>query len=158
MVYLRTQKLKKQRSKAHYEVRGGASPPPSNRKTTDNYSHTGNASAGARTRQTTSYVSGYNQRNNDVKSSTIDGRLVPGNIKLVNNDLNIRNKDKHVSFKNDRAVVGKMPGQAPDMEHMGRLAGSENALYSNIQMDRNSGDITEMLKSNPYVTDYKTAL
>ena len=129
-----------------------------NRKTTDNYSHTGNASAGARTRQTTSYVSGYNQRNNDVKSSTIDGRLVPGNIKLVNNDLNIRNKDKHISFKNDRAIVGKMPSQAPDMEHMGRLAGSENALYSNIQMDRNSGDITEMLKSNPYVTDYKTAL
>tara|TARA_Y100000022_G_scaffold199689_1_gene212780 strand:+ start:4296 stop:6074 length:1779 start_codon:yes stop_codon:yes gene_type:complete len=129
-----------------------------NRKTTDNYSHTGNASAGARTRQTSSYLAEYNQRNNDVKSSTIDGRLVPGNIKLVNNDLNIRNKDRHVTFKNDRAIVGKMPSQAPDADHMGRLAGSENALYSNINMDRNNGDVTEMLKSNPYVTDYKNAL
>lgn len=128
------------------------------RKETGDHFYAGNASAGDRTRQTTSYAAQYNQRNNDIKASTIDGRLVHGNMKLKNNDLNIRNKDRHVTFKNERPITGNMPYQAPDMEHMGRIAGNENALYSNIQMDRNNKDVTEMLKSNPYVTDYKNAL
>ena len=129
-----------------------------NRQETGDFFYAGNAGAGAGTRQTTSYIAEYNQRNNDMKSSTIDGRLVPGNMKLVNNDMNIRNKDRHETFQNKRAVVGNMPSQIPETTHMGRLAGSENALYSNINLDRNNKDVTEMLSSNPYVTDYKTAL
>ncbi len=129
-----------------------------NRQETGDFFYAGNAGAGAGTRQTSSYIAEYNQRNNDIKSSTIDGRLVPGNMKLVNNDMNIRNKDRHETFQNKRAVVGNMPSQIPETTHMGRLAGSENALYSNINLDRNNKDVTEMLSSNPYVTDYKTAL
>lgn len=129
-----------------------------NRQETGDFFYAGNAGAGAGTRQTTSYIAEYNQRNNDMKSSTIDGRLVPGNMKLVNNDMNIRNKDRHETFQNKRAVAGNMPSQIPETSHMGRLAGSENALYSNINLDRNNKDVTEMLSSNPYVTDYKTAL
>jgi len=129
-----------------------------NRQETGDFFYAGNAGAGAGTRQTSSYIAEYNQRNNDIKSSTIDGRLVPGNMKLVNNDMNIRNKDRHETFQNKRAVVGNMPSQIPETTHMGRLAGSENALYSNINLDRNNKDVTQMLSSNPYVTDYKTAL
>jgi len=129
-----------------------------NRQETGDFFYAGNAGAGAGTRQTSSYIAEYNQRNNDIKSSTIDGRLAPGNMKLVNNDMNIRNKDRHETFQNKRAVVGNMPSQIPETTHMGRLAGSENALYSNINLDRNNKDVTEMLSSNPYVTDYKTAL
>lgn len=129
-----------------------------NRQDTGDFFYAGNAGAGAGTRQTSSYIAEYNQRNNDIKSSTIDGRLAPGNMKLVNNDMNIRNKDRHETFQNKRAVVGNMPSQIPETTHMGRLAGSENALYSNINLDRNNKDVTQMLSSNPYVTDYKTAL
>jgi hypothetical protein len=129
-----------------------------NRQETGDFFYAGNAGAGAGTRQTSSYIAEYNQRNNDIKSSTINGRLAPGNMKLVNNDMNIRNKDRHETFQNKRAVVGNMPSQIPETTHMGRLAGSENALYSNINLDRNNKDVTEMLSSNPYVTDYKTAL
>ena len=129
-----------------------------NRQETGDFFYAGNAGAGAGTRQTSSYIAEYNQRNNDIKSSTIDGRLAPGNMKLVNNDMNIRNKDRHETFQNKRAVVGNMPSQIPETTHMGRLAGSENALYSNINLDRNNKDVTQMLSSNPYVTDYKTAL
>ena len=68
-----------------------------NRQDTGNFFYAGNASAGARTRETTSYYAGLNQRNNDIKASTIDGRLVPGNMKLKNNNLNIRQKDKQNS-------------------------------------------------------------
>ena len=35
-----------------------------------------------------------------------------------------------------------MPSQIPETTHMGRLAGSENALYSNINLDRNNKDVT----------------
>ena len=129
-----------------------------NRQDTGDFFYAGNAGASAGTRQTSSYIAEYNQRNNDIKSSTINGRLAPGNMKLVNNDMNIRNKDRHETFQNKRAVVGNMPSQIPETTHMGRLAGSENALYSNINLDRNNKDVTEMLSSNPYVTDYKSAL
>ena len=129
-----------------------------NRQETGDFFYAGNAGAGAGTRQTSSYIAEYNQRNNDIKSSTINGRLAPGNMKLVNNDMNIRSKDRHETFQNKRAVVGNMPSQIPETTHIGRLAGSENALYSNINLDRNNKDVTEMLSSNPYVTDYKTAL
>jgi hypothetical protein len=44
-----------------------------------------------------------------------------------------------------------MPYQAPDIANMGRLAGNENALYSNIHMDRNTPDIMSQLQENPYV-------
>ena len=53
---------------------------------TGNFYYAGNAGAGAGTRQMKSYESGYNQRNNDIKSSTIDGYMVKGNMSLLNND------------------------------------------------------------------------
>lgn len=129
-----------------------------NRQETGNFFYAGNASAGARTRETTSYLAGLNQRNNDIKASTINGRLVSGNMKLKNNNLNIRQKDKQDYLKNERAVAGGRPSQIPDVSNMGKLAGSENALYSNINLDRSNKDITEMLKSNPYVVNYQNAL
>ena len=55
-------------------------------------------------------------------------------------------------------MIGGRPSQIPEMATMGKLAGSENALYSNINLDRNNKDVTEMLKSNPYVTNYQNAL
>ena len=79
-------------------------------------------------------------------------------MKLKNNNLNIRQKDKQDYLKNERAIVGGRPSQIPEMATMGKLAGSENALYSNINLDRNNKDVTEMLKSNPYVTNYQNAL
>ena len=42
------------------------------------------SSAGAGLQNTRSYEAEYNQRNNDIKSSTIEGRLIQGNMKLYN--------------------------------------------------------------------------
>jgi hypothetical protein len=120
--------------------------------------YVGGASAGERSRQTTSYESNYNQRNNAIKSSTIDGRMVVGNMSLMNGDINMRQDTRDELLKNKRQVSGNMPYQAPDISTMGRVAGNGNGLYSNIQMDRNTPDITNMLKSNPFVVDYKNRL
>lgn len=118
----------------------------------------GGAGAGDGTRQMTSYESGYNQRNNDIKSSTIDGYMVKGNMNMLNSNINMREKTRDDSLRNNRAVTGTMPYQSPDVGNMGRLAGGANSLYANINMDRNTSDIMDTLKQNPYVVNYKNAL
>jgi len=120
--------------------------------------YTGVASAGDGTRQMTSYDSNYNQRNNDIKSSTIDGYMVKGNMNVMNGNINMREKTRDLTLQNTREVTGMMPYQSPDVSNMGRLAGTDNSLKSTIQMERNTPDIMETLKQNPYVVDYKSGL
>jgi hypothetical protein len=124
-----------------------------NRYNSGAYNYTGTA-AGEKHMRT--YDAEYNQRNNDIKSSTIQGRLVPGNMSLMNGDVNMRLKDNEYLINNNRAAAPNMPYQSPDMYNLGKSQGSGNTLYSNIQMDRNTPDIMNALKSNPYtlsVTD-----
>ncbi len=128
------------------------------RQETGDFYYAGGAGAGDRTRQMTSYEAGYNQRNNDIKSSTIEGRLVKGNMSLLNSDINMRQKSRDDYLKNSRPLTGTMPYKSPDMETMGRLAGNERSLYSNIQMDRTNPEIMNSLKSNPYVVDHRKGL
>jgi hypothetical protein len=128
------------------------------RQNTGDFFYAGVASAGDRTRDVRPYEAEYNQRNNDLKSSTLKGYTPAGNMNLYNGDINMRQISRDNVLKNDRGVIGTMPYQAPDVMNFGRPAGSTNNLYSNIQMDRNTSDITSMLKSNPYVVDYKSAL
>jgi len=132
--------------------------PFTNRNEVGVYSYMGGSSAVGGSRKMSSYEANYNQRNNDIKSSTIDGRLVPGNMSLMNGDINMRQVGRDDMLKNGRAVIGSMPGHIPEVSSMGKPSGNSNQLYSTIQMDRNTPDITNMLKSNPYVVDYKSAL
>jgi hypothetical protein len=125
---------------------------------TSDFYYAGNASAGARTRQMASYDAGYNQRNNDIKSSTIKGYMVQGNMSLMNSDINMRQISRDDQLKNNRALIGTMPYQSPEISNVGKLAGADNSLYSGIQMDRNTPDIVSALKGNPFVVDYRKAL
>ena len=140
-----------------YQVTGH-NPTHTNRTETDDFYYSGVASAGARTRQTVSYEAGYNQRNNELKSSTNIGYTPSGNMNLLNSDINMRQVSRDNMLLNERAVIGTMPYQSPDIMNIGRTAGSSNNLYANINVDRNTPDITSMLKSNPYVVDYRSAL
>lgn len=154
-------------SKFHMNVdrnqRGGAyettshQPINNNRITTGDFYYAGVAGAGDRTRQMKSYEAEYNQRNNDVKSSTIDGRMVPGNMSLMNGNINMRQINRDDFLKNNRPVTATMPYQSADVANMGQLQGHNN-LYQGIQMDRNNSDILDALKGNPYVVNYKNAL
>jgi hypothetical protein len=120
------------------------------------YNYTGGASAGESTRQPRPYDAEYNQRNNDIKSSTINGRLVPGNMSLMNGEVNMRQKQMDNFLLNNRSAAPNLPYQIPDAHTMGALQGHGNQLYSGIHQDRNTPDIMNALKSNPYtlsVTD-----
>lgn len=124
---------------------------------TGDVSYSGIAGGGARYSQMKSYAAEYNQRNNDIKSSTIDGRLVPGNMSLLNANINMTQANRDGILANKRAVSASMPVQTPDISNMGKLQGHD-PLYQNIQMDRTNGDILSSLQGNPYVVDYKKGL
>jgi len=155
-------------SKNHLNInanqRGGAyqvtdqQPDTTYRSETSDFYYAGVASAGARTRQTTSYESGYNQTSSDMKSSTLAGYTPSGNMDLLNSNINMRQAEKDNALKNTRPLTVDMRGQAPDIANMGRLAGSSNQLYSGMQLDRSNPDIMSQLKENPYVVNYRSGL
>jgi hypothetical protein len=126
------------------------------RQTTGNFFYAGNAGAGEGTKGFRPYDNAYNQRNNDIKSSTIDGYMVQGNMKLMNSNINMKTTPKDNYLKNSRDVVPTMPYQSPDIGNMGRLQGT-NELYSNIQLDRNESSILDSLKGNPYALSVTNA-
>jgi hypothetical protein len=128
------------------------------RQETSDFFYAGNASAGERTRQTTSYEANYNQRNNEMKQGTLKGHTPSGGMSLLNGDINMRQVGRDGQLKNTRAIAGNMPYQSPSMDSMGRVAGNANTLYSNIQMDRNTPDIMDSLKGNPFIVNYKSGL
>lgn len=128
------------------------------RQETGDFMYVGAASAGDQTRKSTSYEAGYNQRNNDIKSSTIDGYMVKGNMSLLNSDVNMRERNRDDMLKNNREVSGNMPYKAPSTDMLGMNSNVAKDLYSNIQMDRSNPEILNNLTSNPYVVDYRKGL
>jgi hypothetical protein len=120
------------------------------RQLTSDYYYAGNASAGERSRQPRPYDAEYNQRNNDAKSSTLASYTPGGNMSLLNSNINMKSTPKDNYLKNSRALNPNMPYQSPDINNMGQLQGNNNGLYSTIQMDRNSPDMLDALKGNPY--------
>jgi hypothetical protein len=128
------------------------------RQETGDFMYVGGASAGDQTRKSTSYAAGYNQRNNDIKSSTIDGYMVKGNMSLLNSDVNMRERNRDDMLRNNRAVSGNMPYKAPSTDILGMNSNVAKDLYSNIQMDRSNPEILNNLTSNPYVVDYRKGL
>lgn len=128
------------------------------RNETGDFYYAGVAGAGDGSRQPSSYEAGYNQRNNDIKSSTIDGYMVKGNMSLMNNKINVRQVSRDEQLKNTRPVTGNMPYRSPDTMNMGRLSGVDKGLYSNIQTDRTNPEFLNNLHSNPYILDHRKGL
>uniref|UniRef100_A0A6C0K030 DUF5899 domain-containing protein n=1 Tax=viral metagenome TaxID=1070528 RepID=A0A6C0K030_9ZZZZ len=121
------------------------------RQTTGDFYYAGVVGAGADRRGARTYDAEYRQRNNDVKSSTIDGRLAAGNMSLMNGNINMRQAGRDSSLINNRAVAPMMPYQTPDIANMGRLSGNPgSSLYQNIQLDRNSPEVLSSLSGNPF--------
>jgi hypothetical protein len=77
--------------------------------------------------------------------------MVPGNMALMNGDINMRQVERDSSLINNRAVAPTMPYQTPNVANMGRLAGSQgSSLYQNIQLERNTPDVLSALSGNPF--------
>ena len=116
--------------------------------------YTGGSSASAGRQDTRSYAAEYNQRNNNIKSSTIyNGRSAAGNMKLFTADVNMTAKHKDNDLFNSRSLTRNMPPPPPSVNLMGSLSGG-NSLNQNINMERNTPDLTSVLSGNPFVIPY----
>jgi hypothetical protein len=116
--------------------------------------YTGGSSASAGRQDTRSYAAEYNQRNNNIKSSTINnGRTAAGNMKLFTADVNMSAKHKDKDLLNNRQLTKKMPPPPPSANSMGTLSGG-NSLNQNINMERNTNDLNSVLSKNPFVIPY----
>ena len=135
-------------NKGGYTV-ASVQPIDNNRMNQSDYYYAGNASAGAGTKEARPYDAEYRQRNNDVKSSTIKGRMVPGNMSMMNHEVNYQTKDMTNQLSNGRAPL---PGQRqgpPSLDTMGHLQGKLH-LPSEIPNNRNGNELISTLKQNPY--------
>lgn len=96
------------------------------------------------------YDAEYRQRNNDIKSSTIDGRLVPGNMSLLQSDVNVRTSANAESdLMNRRRPAPTLPYVTPGFSQMGEMRGQQQ-LYGGMEADRSNAYVLSALKSNPY--------
>lgn len=118
------------------------------RDTTTDYYYAGGSSAGVNARQPRPYDAEYRQRNNDIKASTIDGRLVKGNMSLMNGDINMRMKPNDVLLKNRRDGAPMMPTEAPSASNIGLLQGGRYTLPE--PANRNGAELLDQLRGNPY--------
>jgi hypothetical protein len=128
------------------------------RQETSDFYYAGGASATANSRQTRSYEAAYNQRNNDVRQDLLNGYTPAGGMSLLNGDINMRQVSRDNQLMNNRAAIGDMPYQSPNVNGLGRVAGNSNELYSGIHMERNTPDIMDSLKGNPFIVNYKNGL
>ena len=119
------------------------------RDTTTDFFYTGGSSAAAGTVQPRTYDAEYNQRNNDIKSSTIEGRMVPGNMSLLGTDMNMRNREGELQNTRPLAMTN-LPNQLFTTNQMGQPGLETKPLYQNIELDRNSPEILNAFRSNPY--------
>lgn len=117
------------------------------RDTTTSY---GGIAGAALAKEVRPYDAEYRQRNNENKSSTIDGRMVPGNMSLLQADVNVRSKPGMESdLTNRRTVAPSMPYSTPSASQIGQMKGQQ-PLYSGANLDRNESYVLSSLKSNPY--------
>jgi len=115
---------------------------------TTSKSYVGPSSAAEGTRGLRPYDAEYRQRNNEIKSSTIQGHMVKGNMNLLNADITMRNRAGEI--KNQRPLVETSgPRQFVGADHLGNQH-SKQQYQSSIQLDRNTPDILNAFRQNPY--------
>lgn len=121
------------------------------RMTTTDFFYAGGSSAASGSKQTRSYEAEYNQRNNDLKSSTLVGYTPSGKMDTFNSSIQMRTSSQRDQLtQNRRDGVPHFGNQVPDVRLMGEYSAS-TGLYSKSSLDRNNGDILGQLAENPYV-------
>jgi len=110
----------------------------------------GGAAGSALAKESRTYDAEYRQRNNENKSSTIDGRMVPGHMSLLQTDVNVRSSAGMESdLANRRPAAPTMPFITPSYSQMGEMRGQQQ-LYGGSGLDRSDAYVLSALKSNPY--------
>ena len=89
---------------------------------------------------------GYQPSN--LKAETIKGRFGNSNTNLFNNSVNYQGKAKDLDMVNNREVMPKMPYVTAGS--LGTYQQKSQNLDSNVNMERNTPDMYNVLQQNPY--------
>lgn len=89
---------------------------------------------------------GYQPSN--LKAETIKGRFGNSNTNVFNNSVNYQGKPKDLDMVNNREVMPKMPYVTSGS--LGTYQQKGQNLDSNINMERNTPDMYNVLQQNPY--------
>jgi hypothetical protein len=118
-------------------------------------SYSGTAGA-VNTHAQRNYTAEYAQRNNDVKSSTLASYTPGGKMELLNADMNmtiLRNDGANRNMREYAPTAG--PIMPVGSSQYGALSGTGERYSSNIELQRNTGDVMgNVLRQNPYTTSY----
>lgn len=120
------------------------------RMTTTDFFYAGGSSATSGSKEMRSYEAEYNQRNNDLKSSTLIGYTPSGKTDTFNSSIQMRTSTQRDQLtQNRRDGVPHFGNQVPDVRLIGEYSAS-TGLYSKSSLDRNNGDILTQLAENPF--------
>jgi len=114
---------------------------------TSDFFYSGNGGAVNAQRQR-DFEAEYQQRNNDLKSSTNVGYRPSGNMNLFQGDIGVMRQDTR-DYVNQYKAMPTMPSQTASQETMGKMSNTL-PLYQGLDLDRNNGDVLNQLKGNPY--------
>lgn len=133
----------------------GNQPIINNRMTQSDFYYAGVGSAGDRGQKPRTYDAEYNQRNNDVKASTLASYTPAGKNGIFSGQVNMTAKPKDNWQKNDRDMAPSMPNQIPSSRFMGQQAGPQSQSFNtNVQLDRTNPDMLSQLKGNPFAISH----
>ena len=128
-----------------YQV--SAHQPIRNERDSTNVSYAGGSSATGRAIRP--YDAEYRQRNNEIKASTIKGHMVKGNTNVLNSDINQKNRSGEILNTRQQSMTTG-PRQLYGTELMGQQTSSVKQYNSGIQLDRNTPEILDAFRKNPY--------
>jgi hypothetical protein len=104
-----------------------------------------------------SYLSAYNQHNNDIKSSTIMNRPNQGGTQIFNQEMNVHCKDDCDRFSGRmNPAYSKLSSIPPSIATYGVVNAPQH--IENIACQRIQPDILNAFKSNPYTHSLTTSV
>ncbi len=115
----------------------------SNVRDSTHVSYSGNAAS--RGKAAMPYDAAFRQTNNEIKSSTIVGHMVPGSTNMLNSTINQRNRNGEI--QNVRPVSKT---NAPNQLYGVDMMGQAHSKQQYNQVERNGPEMLTAFKNNPY--------
>ena len=135
----------------------GNQPIVNNRMSQSDFYYAGISGGGDRGQKPRTYNAEYNQRNNDVKSSTLSSYTPSGNMGLFTANVNMSAKQKETFNQRDNAPT--MQFLSPSPQFIGQQVGPQSQSFNaGIQLDRNTPDMISQLKGNPFAISHLAGL
>jgi hypothetical protein len=121
-----------------------------NQRDTTTLPFTGNAGGASTKYGQTSYMSNYNQNNNEKKEQTIEGRTNGGNMQLFNADMRVNTAKRDEDRTNNRMwAPSNMPQQPMSKEIYGKMI-EPTQPRQNVEIERMEPDLLNAFRKNPY--------